>query len=142
MGRKKKAPECLKYHQFVSIPVCAICDKLHKCKYYQRYYAENKESVIAKIIAYVDKYKDKYEIGVWFMTKSVTEKKFLVFDQGKIIAQVTKEEAEDMIIKNPNKYKNTIFLPVSQVMMPVITIKLTTKKMTDAQVNKMIKPGK
>lgn len=139
MKRKEKPLECLKYYQFITIPVCAVCNKLHKCKYYQRYYTENKEKVIEDIIGYVSKHKNKYEIGVWFMDKKNPEKKFLVLEQGKITGQVTKKEAEDMVLKNPKKCKDIMFLPASQVMVPMITIRLTTKKITDAQISKMIK---
>lgn len=131
---KKKFKTCPKQrNRFLTPSLCSMCDKISKCDTFRQFYNKNKKQYNLFVRNYIEKFPEKYELGVIYMaTKQIFIQ--LVDKKTGIVEKVMSQEelkgldAEAQISLTKGK---EIFI-VTHRIEPVIKIELKQVKITES----------
>lgn len=134
--KKSRLYTCeLKRYRHIAPELCAVCERVDKCKSFRLWYQSHSEEYIKFVLDIIEKFPEKYELEVRFMAEKVSKsarKQFVQvvdMESGKIERIVNLDEIEALTPEEKlalSKNKN-LFI-VSHRLEPVVTI--TMKRTT------------
>lgn len=131
--RKRKFTMCPKNKfRFLTPSLCSVCEHLEKCNTFREYYKKNKKKYIEFVYETVEKFPEKYQLEVVFMSARLKFIQIVDKKTGKIEEVIESKTLEALSIEDKIALsRGKELYVVTHVIEPVVKVNMRQKRIVE-----------